>query len=72
METLAAAPFGKKWLCREIPSADTIGRVYTSLDTDALRQAIRHIYERLKRNKALPGIGGLGVAVLDGHESHAS
>ncbi len=37
-----------------------------------LRQAIRQLYERLKRNKALPGIGGLGVAVIDGHESHAS
>lgn len=69
---LAPAPFWKQWLGREIPSADTIARVYSSLDAAALRQAIHHVYERLKRNKALPGIGGLGVAVLDGHESHAS
>jgi hypothetical protein len=37
-----------------------------------LRCGIHHIYDRLKRNKALPDQGGLGVAVLDGHESHAS
>ena len=72
METLEGAPFWKKWLGRKLPSADTIGRVYSSLDTAVLRQAIRQLYERLKRNKALPGIGGLGVAVIDGHESHAS
>ncbi len=40
------------------------------VDTAVLRQAIRQLYERLKRNKALPGIGGLGVAVIDG--PHAS
>ncbi len=72
LETLEGAPFWKKWLGRKLPSADTIGRVYSSLDTAVLRQAIRQLYERLKRNKALPGIGGLGVAVIDGHESHAS
>ena len=72
LETLASAPFWKKWLGCEVPSVDTIGRVYDALEADALRQAIHHVYERLKRNKALPGIGGLGVAVIDGHESHAS
>jgi hypothetical protein len=72
LETLAAVPFWKQWLGREMPSADTMGRVYGLLDAAALRQAIHSVYERLKRNKALPGIGGLGVAVLDGHESHAS
>jgi len=35
-------------------------------------KGIHHLYARLKRNKALPDIQGLGVAVLDGHESHAS
>ena len=72
LETLAPAPFWKQWLGREMPSADTLGRVYSRLDAAAVRAAIHHVYERLKRNKALPGIGGLGVAVLDGHESHAS
>ena len=72
LETLASAPFWKKWLGHEVPSADTIGRVYDALEADALRQAIHHVYERVKRNKALGGIGGLGVAIIDGHESHAS
>jgi hypothetical protein len=34
-------------------------------------RSIHHIYDRLKRNKVLPDHRGLGVAVLDGHESHA-
>ena len=72
LETLAPAPFWKQWLGREMPSADTLGRVYSRLDAAAVRAAIHHVYERLKRNKALPGIGGLGVAVLDDHEPHAS
>ena len=33
---------------------------------------MHHVYSRLKRNQALPDIGGLSVAVLDGHETHAS
>jgi hypothetical protein len=42
------------------------------LDANGLRQGLHDVYERLKRNKALPDIYGLGVVVLDGHESHAS
>ena len=64
LETLAAVRFWKQWLGRELPSADTIGRVYSLLDAAALRQAIHFVYERLKGDKALPGIAGLGVAVL--------
>jgi hypothetical protein len=33
---------------------------------------MHRVYDRLKRNKALPHLYGLGVVVLDGHESHAS
>ena len=63
LETLAPAPFWKTWLGREIPSPDTIGRVYNSLAADGPRPAIHPVYERLKRNKALPGIGApRGVA----------
>ena len=39
------------------------------LDAKGLRQGLHDVYERLKRNKALPDIYGLGVVVLDGHES---
>jgi hypothetical protein len=68
----ARSRFWKKWLGSEMPSADSIGRVYAKLNRDALRKSLHHIYTRLKRNKALGGIGGLTVAVLDGHETHAS
>lgn len=72
LETVATAPLWKRWLSRPMASADTMGRVYAAVDPDGVREAIHHVYERLKRNKALPDIGGVGVAVLDGHESHAS
>ena len=47
-------------------------RLIALMDAEGLRCGIHHIHDRLKRNKALPDQGGLGVAALDGHESHAS
>lgn len=49
-----------------------MGRIPTLVDAGGLRQGLHHIYQELKRNKALPDRHGWGVAVLDGHESHAS
>lgn len=71
-EQVGRARFWRRWLGESACSADTLGRVHALLDADGLRQGIHQIYERLKRNKALPDIYGLGVVVLDGHESHAS
>jgi hypothetical protein len=71
-EQLGRARFWRTWLEEPTFSADTLGRVHALLDADGLRQGIHLVYERLKRNKALPDIHGLGVVVLDGHESHAS
>ena len=71
-EQLGRARFWQSWLAESNFSADTLGRVHGLLEADGLRQGIHLVYERLKRNKALPDIHGLGVAVLDGHESHAS
>ncbi|MGA7621933.1 MAG: transposase, partial [Candidatus Acidiferrales bacterium] len=71
-EQLGGSRFWCRWLGERTFSADTLGRVHALLDADGLRQGIHHIYERLKRNKALPDMYGLGVVVLDGHESHAS
>lgn len=68
----AGSQFWKKWLQAQMPSGDSIGRVGAELRTQDLRNSLHHIYARLKRNKALPGIGGLTVAVLDGHETCAS
>jgi len=64
--------FWKQWLGRSPGSSDTLGRVHAGLAAHDLREGLHHVYSRLKRNKALPGIGGLSVAVLDGHETHAS
>lgn len=68
----AGSWFWKHWLRSKMPSADSVGRVFAVLDRGGLRKGVHRIYVRLKRNKALGGIGGLTVAVLDGHETHAS
>jgi hypothetical protein len=72
LEMVRRAPFWKGWLGRPMASADTVGRVHALLENEGLRRAIQHVYRRLKRNKALRGVGGWDVAVLDGHENHAS
>lgn len=72
LETVSGAAFWKKWLGQPMCSVDTVGRVHARMDADGLRKGLHHLYTCLKRNKALAGIGGLGVAVLDGHETHAS
>lgn len=65
--------FWKRWLGAELASADTIGRVFSQLETDDIRAIIRHTYSRLKRNKALaPAFGDLFALIVDGHESSAS
>jgi hypothetical protein len=69
---VARARFWQNWLHEPTCSADSLGRIHALLNADELRQGIHHLYERLKPNKALPDIQGVGVAVLDGHESHAS
>ncbi len=68
---VAGARLWQNWLHEPTCSADSLGRIHALLNADELRQGMHHLYERLKRNKALPDIQGVGVAVLDGHESHA-
>jgi hypothetical protein len=72
LETVRAARFWKRWLGEEMTSADTMGRVQSTVDVGQLRDSLHAVYTRLKRNKALPLNLGLDVAVLDGHEQHAS
>jgi hypothetical protein len=72
LETVSSARFWKQWLGRALCSADTIGRVHAKLHCDQLRTGIHQVYERLKRNQALPLNWGRDGAVLDGHESQAS
>lgn len=63
-----------KRLAEEKPaSADTVGRVMGLLNNDDLRENIRHIYSRMKRNKALkPMAGNMFALIIDGHEITAS
>lgn len=69
----AERPFWRRWLGQALPSPDTIGRVAGLIDLAGLRATGHHLYDRLKRNKALPPPPhGLIAAVLDGHETHAS
>lgn len=62
----------KTWLAEKPASADTLGRVHAGLEADGLRAGLRHVYDCLKRNKALPDDQGWAIAVVDGHESSAS
>ena len=72
LELTAHSGFFRRWLGQSVCSADSVGRVIALMDADSLRQGVHHVYEQLKRNKALPDHHGVGIAALDGHESHAS
>jgi hypothetical protein len=64
--------FWRRWLGEDLPSADTIGRVFSQIKVDNIRSVIHSIYTRLKRNKAVKKTHGLNVLILDGHESSSS
>jgi hypothetical protein len=51
-----------------VPSGDSVGRVYAQLDSDALREVLRDVHLRLKRNKVLDDSMGYWFAAVDGHE----
>ena len=52
-----------------IPSGDTIGRVYTQLDSGVLREVLAAVNLRIKRNKMLSNNADWLFAAVDGHES---
>ena len=57
----------------KLPSADTMGRVAERMYPDEVRTVMHGVYDHLKRGKALPDLAcGFSVAVIDGHESHAT
>lgn len=74
LEQTEGNSFWKKWLGDSLPSADVMGTVFSSIDRDAFRGILRHLYSRLKRNKVLrPAFSdNLFALVIDGHESSAS
>ena len=71
VETVSGARFWPRWLGQSLCSIDTIGRIHAQLGLPICARACTR-FRRLKRNKALPLNLGHDVAVLDGHESHAS
>jgi hypothetical protein len=71
-EQLNQTCWWKTWRIEKPGSADTVGRVHALLNPDGLRSGLRHVYDCLKRNKALPDYQGWAVAALDGHESSCS
>jgi len=73
LEQSRPSRFWQDWLGGALPSADTIGRVCALVEPAGVRAVARQVYARLKRNKALPElVPGLALAVVDGHESHAT
>lgn len=54
------------------PSADSIGRVFSLMDHEAIRHILRSIMYRLKRNKALATNWPLRFVAVDGHELFSS
>jgi hypothetical protein len=73
LEQTRPSRFWRGWLGGPMPSADTVGRVCGRIEVAGVRAVLRQQYGRLKRMKALPpATHGLMVAVVDGHESHAT
>lgn len=72
LEMSGKSRFWKHWLRVPLPSAKTMGTVHAKMDASALREAIHQVYGHLKRNKALPDNRGISLAIVDGHENHAS
>ena len=64
--------FWRRWLGRALPSADTIGRMFTRIILASIRSLIHHVYSRLKRNKAIKKTFGFHPLLIDGHEHTSS
>lgn len=73
LEQTRPSRFWRDFLGGALPSADTLGRVCEKMEPSAIRDMLHRLYAGLKRGKALsPPAHGLMVAVLDGHETHAT
>lgn len=51
-----------------VPSDDTTGRVYASMESQPLREMLRDIAQQMKRNKVFANGGDWQFAAVDGHE----
>ena len=51
-----------------VPSGDTVGRGYAQLDSGVLREVLKDVHLRIKRNKMLRDTTDWLFAAVDGHE----
>ena len=58
-----AGAFTRRIVCIAQP-----GRVFAAMDPEPLRQMLRSVHHRLRRNKALLDGGEQKIAAVDGHE----
>lgn len=58
----------ENFIGKDKPSVDTIGRIYTKIESDQLRTFLWNMCYRLKRNKALNTDLPLNAIGIDGHE----
>lgn len=73
LEQTSRGHLWKKLMGTSLPSADTIADACATMEAQPIRLMQHDLYARLKRIKALNPPGhGLMVAVLDGHETHAT
>jgi hypothetical protein len=72
LEETCGRRFWQRWLHGQMPSADTVGRVFGLMAPEGIREGLSEVYRHLKRNKALGSLEGLNAAVLDGHETSSS
>jgi len=73
LELTRPSGFWRRWINAELPSADTMGRVFSGVDLQSIRDVAKAVYGRLKRNKAVQAPAhGLMALVIDAHESHCS
>jgi len=56
--------FWRRWLGSDLPSADTIARVYSKIILDSLRSFIHPLYSRLKKNKAIKKTHGFHALII--------
>ena len=57
----------QKFVGPRVPSGDTVGRVYAQLDSGTLRDVLKDVHLRIKRNKMLDNRADWLFAAVDGH-----
>lgn len=73
LEQVRPSSIWRGWVGGPLPSADSVGRVCSTLDLASVRTVQRGFYASVKRNKAFQAPRhGLTALIIDGHESHAS